>query len=110
MSYTKCSRDDQCGDYGKCSTSGGWSERICDIKHIGDTCNWELEDLINEKKLVDIVMNFLNITFLIPSSVRSNSKIADTNLIDQIANLLIGLLKNPEVVEVKYLDDIVDLV
>jgi len=109
MSFTKCSRDDHCGAYGKCSTSGGWSKCRCDSKYTGEACNWELEDLMNEKKLVDIVMNFLDTTFLSPSSADSAFEMTDINLIDQVANLLIGLLKNPEAVDSKYLDDIVNL-
>ena len=109
MSYSHCSRDDQCENGGKCSTSGGWSQCICPSNYIGATCNWKIENLATEKKIIDIVMNFLNATVLIPASTSPNFKATDTNIVDQVANVLIGILKNPEPVEEKYLEPIIDL-
>ena len=108
-SYSQCSRDEQCGEAGICFTRGGRSECKCITNYTGTLCNWKLENLYKEKKLVDILMEFLNTTLLYPVSKKDTYEVTDINIIDQLANVLIGMLKNPEIVERKHLNMTVEL-
>jgi len=113
MSYMLCSRDDQCSGHGKCVTSGGWSECVCDTGFVGSACSWKQEELEMENAMTRIAFDYLNSTVLMSLKANiaynPNYIVQDINLLDQIANTLIGLLKNPEVVEEKYLPIVIDL-
>ena len=109
MSYSQCSRDDQCNNGGKCVTSGGWSKCICVYDFIGVTCNWHEKELSIESKLVDIVFYFLNGTLLIPVNLVQNYTTEDTSVLNQLANVLIGILKNPEPINKEQFNCIIEL-
>ena len=109
MSYTQCTRDDQCSNGGKCVTSGGWSECVCAKGFAGVSCGWNANNLFRESSLIDLTIKFLNTTLLIPVSTKSDYIIDDISIIDQLANVLIGILKNPEPVSEKYFECIAEL-
>eukprot|EP01022_Parablepharisma_sp_SALTPOND_P032964 TRINITY_DN87968_c2_g1_i1.p1 TRINITY_DN87968_c2_g1~~TRINITY_DN87968_c2_g1_i1.p1 ORF type:complete len:2564 (+),score=195.91 TRINITY_DN87968_c2_g1_i1:1053-8744(+) len=113
MSYTYCSRDNQCDNQGKCATSGGWSECICKPGYTGTLCSWKLQELYLEQEIAKVVILYLNTTILTQTKTYtdfdSNYTVSDTNMLDQVANILIGLLKSPEVVRPEYLTYIVQL-
>eukprot|EP00826_Nyctotherus_ovalis_P048005 TRINITY_DN5613_c0_g2_i1.p1 TRINITY_DN5613_c0_g2~~TRINITY_DN5613_c0_g2_i1.p1 ORF type:complete len:1340 (+),score=431.61 TRINITY_DN5613_c0_g2_i1:77-4096(+) len=109
MAYNHCSRDDQCNNDGKCVTSGGWSKCACTGEFTGITCSWRKRQMNIEEDLIGMVVSFLNSTLLLPTKSHSEYEVKSTNDIDQLANVLIGILTNPEPVRGEYFSCIVSL-
>ena len=100
MQYIICTRDIQCG-YGTCIAAGGYAECVCNYGYIGDHCDWTTTELNKLQYITSSVLNYLNSTILTPLlasfAQNPNYLIEDSYLSSQIANILIGLLHNPEV-------------
>ncbi len=113
MSYSACSKDSQCGGHGECMIAGGWSECICASGYVGVTCDWTENELAAAKAVAKSVVLFLNETIVKPfkENLAADSRYtpSDTNIIDQVADALIGLLKNPETVDASYMPIVVSL-
>ncbi len=113
MSYTACTRDSQCGGHGECVISGGWSECVCDNGYVGITCDWARSELSMAQDVSKTVLQFLNDTVLTPfqKNLKDNAAYtaSDTNVLDQVANVIMGLLKNPETVSSEYMPLVVQL-
>lgn len=107
--YAGCARDDECSNGGKCVTSGGWSECVCDLAYTGATCDWAPDELRVEKDLVRMALQFLNISVLVHVDKLEEVVIDDIDIVDQVANILIGVLKNPEMVPEEFFSCITDL-
>ena len=99
--FSACSRDLQCNQHGKCVSSGGYSECICEMGYEGSTCNWTQSDLKYAKEIGKSVIIFLNNTILAPigNTLYTNADflVNDADLVYQIGSVLTGLLQNPEV-------------
>ena len=100
MSLYTCSRDSQCTENGKCVTSGGMSECVCNFGYTGISCNWFKKDLINAQVICQSVLTFLNKTILAPitNELKANNvKTTDIDSIFQVSTIISGLLQNPEI-------------
>ena len=100
MQFVSCTRDIQCG-YGTCMSSGGYSQCLCRKGYAGDHCDWSSSELKKLQAISYSIFNFLNTTVSTPL-LDSFSRIPgylieDSYLPSEIANILIGLLHNPEV-------------
>lgn len=107
MAYNHCTRDDQCNNGGKCVTSGGWSKCVCSGEYTGITCSWNKEHMVIEEELIGMVVKFLDNTVLVPLNNRKDYEVESTDNIDLVANILIGILSNPEPIRAEYFSTIV---
>jgi len=109
MAYSHCTRDDQCNNGGKCVTSGGWSKCICAGEYTGITCSWLKKKMIIEEELIGIVVRFLNNTVFTPVNSKPDYEVESTDIVDELANVLIGILYNPEPIRAEYFNPIISL-
>ncbi len=102
VSYTYCSKDTQCKGKGKCTTNGGWSQCECFPGYTGVSCEWARAEMDMEFGISSAAMEFLNSTLAAEDN-------PDSHTPDQLANVLTGVLANPETVGYEWLDVVVRL-
>eukprot|EP01022_Parablepharisma_sp_SALTPOND_P021575 TRINITY_DN4284_c0_g1_i1.p1 TRINITY_DN4284_c0_g1~~TRINITY_DN4284_c0_g1_i1.p1 ORF type:complete len:2525 (-),score=116.44 TRINITY_DN4284_c0_g1_i1:8039-15613(-) len=111
MTYQYCSRDTHCKNNGKCVTIGGLSQCVCNVGFAGKTCDWEAAELSMARNVTSNVVESLYAKLLTHASTGSDQATVGRNsILDQLANVLVGILENPEALPSEYIGKVAYLV